>query len=41
MTFAHAVHWIESLGAVIPVVAIALWIGVVTLRDRTRKRRAQ
>jgi hypothetical protein len=38
---AHAGHWIGSIAAVIPVIAIAVWIAVVTLRDRRRKKRAR
>ena len=35
----HAGHWIGGLAAALPVVAIAVWIGVVTLNDRRRRRR--
>ena len=37
---AHAGHWIVSIASAAPVVAIATWIVVVTLRDRRRRRRA-
>ena len=38
---AHAGHWLPSLAGVVPVVAVAVWIAVVTLRDRRRRRRAR
>lgn len=39
MGIAHAGHWLTSLAAVVPVVLMALWLAVVTLRDRRRRRR--
>ena len=41
MTLAHAGHWFGSLAAVIPVLGVALWIGLTTLRDRRRKKKAR
>jgi hypothetical protein len=36
---AHAGHWIGGVAAAIPVIAIAVWIGLTTLADRRRRRR--
>jgi hypothetical protein len=41
MLLGHAVHWIASLGAAVPVVAVAGWVLITTVRDRRRKRRAR
>jgi hypothetical protein len=37
---AHAGHWLVSVAGVVPVVLMAAWIGIATLRDRRRRRRA-
>ena len=35
---AHAGHWLASLVYVVPPLAVVIWIAVVELRDRRRKR---
>jgi hypothetical protein len=35
---AHAGHWIESVVYLVPVAGFALWLVVVAVRDRRRRR---
>ncbi len=41
MTLAHTGHWLTALAGVVPLVLFAAWIGIVTLRDRRRKKKAR
>ena len=35
---AHAGHWLATLVYVIPLIAFALWMGFVVVRDRLNRR---
>jgi hypothetical protein len=37
LVLAHAGHWLGAAAAVIPVVAVAVWILITTLADRRRR----